>query len=134
MTRGTPSTTYLIQAVVEWIEEVGPTLDHRNAYLARVSCGVLAIVTRELHKGGASAESGRRELSALLGREGGYEELSADLSERLRDGSLNSDTPGLMQVLRSITLNQLAIDQPKYKHQSAAQVVSDIPAPDRMVR
>ncbi len=36
------------------------------------------------------------------------------LSERLRDGEMPLDEPGLAEYLRESVVNQLAIDQPRY--------------------
>lgn len=111
----TPSAEVLLQAVVEWIDEIRPGLDERNAFLARVARGALGVVSREISLGPGAAADGRERLSALLGHDGDYPALSDELSELLRSGQMDADRPGLREALTAITLGQLAIDQPGYR-------------------
>ena len=53
-------------------------------------------------------------LTALLGRDGGIEDLTAALSERIRSGEIDLATPGLADHLWTTTLDKLAVDQPKF--------------------
>jgi hypothetical protein len=54
-------------------------------------------------------------MERLLGRGGGFAELNAELCARIRSGVLTVESPGLMEVLRAMAQDQIAIDQPSYK-------------------
>ena len=56
-------------------------------------------------------------MAELLGHDGDFEALNAELCDRIRAGELTVDTPGLLPALTIIAMNQLAIDQPSYKHE-----------------
>jgi hypothetical protein len=129
VTAGTPEAEVLLQAVSEWIDEIRPLLDDRNAFLARVARGALGVVGREIALGPGVAADSRRRLAALLGHDGDYRELSDELSELLRRGQAGSDTPGLLDALMAATVGQLAIDQPAYRYQDDGPQARTPPAP-----
>ena len=110
-----PTAPELVRAVAQWIDEVRPQLDQRNAYLARVASNALALVERELNLGAGVEAALAPQLAALLGCGGPYEELIRTLCERLRSGAMDIDTPGLVAFLREDTLARLTIDQPGYR-------------------
>jgi hypothetical protein len=110
-----PKTEELVQSVALWIEQLRPSLDPRNAFLARVAANALATVGRELSHGPwAEAEAVAR-MSDVLGRSGGYADLNSELCARIRTGELTVETPGLLVALQTMAKNQIAIDQPSYK-------------------
>lgn len=111
-----PRADQLALAVSNWIEQVRPTLDPRNAFLAKVAINALSTVQRELSLGLDFEAASARRLSAVLKRTGGHAELNAELCTRLRAGDLTVDTPGLVAALKASALEQLAIDQPNYRH------------------
>jgi hypothetical protein len=111
-----PTADQLTKAVADWIEQVRPALDPRNAFLAKVAMNALAAVERELALGPAAEVAATRRLATLLKRKGGHAELNAELCTRLRAGDLTVDTPGLVATLKASALEQLAIDQPTYRH------------------
>jgi hypothetical protein len=111
-----PSADQLASAVSGWIDQIRPSLDPRNAFLARVAINALSTVERELSLGPAHEAADTRRLAALLKRKGGHAELNAELCTRLRAGDLTVDTPGLVAALKASALEQLAIDQPNYRH------------------
>ena len=111
-----PRADQLTQAVANWIEQIRPDLDPRNAFLAKVAVNALSTVERELSLGPAFEASATRRLAALLKHKGGHAELNAELCTRLRTGDLTVDTPGLVAALKASALEQLAIDQPNYRH------------------
>lgn len=111
-----PRADQLASAVSTWIEQIRPGLDPRNAFLAKVAMNALATVERELSLGLASEAADTRRMAALLKRKGGHAELNAELCTRLRAGDLTVDTPGLVAALKASALEQLAIDQPNYRH------------------
>ncbi|RAK61399.1 protein kinase [Phenylobacterium hankyongense] len=114
-----PKPEELTEAVARWIEQIRPGLDPRNAFLARVAANALAAVGRELAQGEAAKAAAVERLSDLLGHGGTYEGLTWELCERLRDGGMDAATPGLLAALRANVVDQLAIDQPGYRHEGA---------------
>ena len=111
-----PRPDELTEAVAAWIEQVRPQLDARNAFLARVAGNALATVTRELRQGPDAEAGAAARLAGVLGRDGSLHDLTAELCDRLASGAMGVDTPGLLAALRANTLDQLAIDQPTYRH------------------
>jgi len=112
-----PKACELTQAVAGWIEQIRPGLDPRNAFLARVAANALAAVTRELQQGPQAKAAATQRLGEVLGREGSYEDLTQDLCARLAAGEMDAATPGLLAALKANALDQLAIDQPTYRHE-----------------
>jgi hypothetical protein len=114
-----PKPEELTEAVGRWIEEVRPGLDPRNQFLARVAANALAAVTRELTLGEAAKAAAVHRLAPILGHGGSYEALNRELCEKIRLGEISSETPGLFAALRADVLDQLAIDQPNYRHEAS---------------
>jgi hypothetical protein len=114
-----PKPQELTEAVARWIEQIRPSLDPRNAFLARVAANALAAVTRELTLGEEAKAAAVQRLEPILGHGGTYEGLNWELCEKLRSGDLGVETPRLMAALRANALDQLAIDQPTYRHEGA---------------
>jgi hypothetical protein len=115
-----PKAEELTVAVARWIDQVRPALDPRNAFLARVAANALGTVTRELALGPKAEAAATERLAGVLGRQGGHAELTTELCERLRSGELGVATPGLMATLRANVLEQIAIDQPNYRHEGSS--------------
>ena len=115
-----PRTEELVESVRLWIDEIRPTLDPRNAFLARVAANAMATVYRELTEG-PSAEAGAISgMAGVLGHEGTYAELNSELCARIRSGELTVETPGLLTALHIMARDQIAIDQPSYKAEGTA--------------
>ena len=110
-----PRTEELAQAVAAWIDQIRPSLDPRNAFLARVAANAMATIGRELTQGPAAEATAIARMSEVLGRPGSYEELNSELCARIRSGELTVETPGLLPALRVMATDQLAIDQPNYR-------------------
>jgi hypothetical protein len=110
-----PRTEELVEAVAGWIDGIRPSLDPRNAFLARVAANALATVRRELTQGPAAEAAAVARMSEVLGRTGHYDDLNSELCARIRAGELTVETPGLLAALSVMALDQLAIDQPSYK-------------------
>jgi hypothetical protein len=53
-------------------------------------------------------------LQQLLGHQGDAPALERELCERIRNGSLTTDSPGLIDHLMACTLAKMSIDQPSY--------------------
>ncbi|THD58106.1 DUF6285 domain-containing protein [Phenylobacterium sp.] len=112
-----PRTEELAQAVARWVDELRPDLDPRNAFLARVAVNVLGVIGRELTLGPAAEAAATQRLVVLLDHGGGYAELNGELCRRLREGTMDVASPGLLAALKANVLDQLAIDQPNYRHE-----------------
>lgn len=111
-----PNTQEILQAVTQWIEDLRPRLDERDAYLARVAGHALATVQRELAQSPVATAASVSRLTDLLGHDDDYDALQRELCERLGAGELNLETPGLLAALRADALDRLMIDQPGYRH------------------
>jgi len=112
-----PKTEELVESVALWLEEIRPTLDPRNAFLSRVAANALRTVGRELTQGPVADAEGVRLMANLLGGDGTFAELNEELCARIRSSEMNVETPGLLAALHAMTMAQLAIDQPSYKHE-----------------
>ena len=65
-----PKTEELVRSVALWLEQIRPTLDPRNGFLARVAGNALATVERELTQGPAAEAEAITLMGDLLGRDG----------------------------------------------------------------
>lgn len=115
-----PKAEELAQAVARWIDQIRPGLDPRNAFLARVAANALGTVARELAMGPAAELAAAERMAGVLGHEGAHAELTTELCGRLRSGELGVQTAGLLAALKANVLDQLAIDQPNYRHEGNA--------------
>lgn len=110
-----PTTEELVRSVAMWIDEIRPTLDPRNGFLARVASNALATVGRELTQGPAAEAEALAGMKAVLGHDGDFVALNAELCARIRAGELTETTPGVLALLTTMARNQIAIDQPSYR-------------------
>jgi hypothetical protein len=115
-----PRTEELVESVRLWIDEIRPTLDPRNAFLARVAANALATVHREITEGPAAEAAAVAGMAGILGHDGDHAELNAELCARIRSGELTVETPGLLTALHVAARDQIAIDQPSYKPEGTA--------------
>ena len=110
-----PRTEELVESVRLWIDEIRPTLDPRNAFLARVAANAMATIYRELTQGPAAEAEAIARIGAVLGHDGSHAELNTQLCARIRSGELTVESPGLLAALQVIARDQIAIDQPSYR-------------------
>jgi hypothetical protein len=110
-----PKTEELAKAVANWIDEVRPGLDPRNAFLARVAVNILGVIGRELTLGPSAEGRAVEGMAAVLDHDGQFAALNAELCERIRAGEFTVETPGLLAVLTTMARDQVAIDQPNYR-------------------
>jgi hypothetical protein len=110
-----PRTEELAESVRLWIDEIRPSLDPRNAFLARVAANAMATIQRELTQGPAAEAEAVRLMAQLLDRNGSHTELNSELCDRIRSGEFTVETPGLLSALKVMAKNQIAIDQPNYR-------------------
>lgn len=109
-----PKAQELLAAVAGWIESVRPGLPPRDAFLGRVAANALSVVLRELEQGPAAEAAAVARLSGLLEMQGDLAALNRELCLRLREGSMDAETPGLIAALKANITDQIAIDQPSY--------------------
>ncbi len=76
----------------------------------------------KLEQGSDAAEVAR--LSQILGTRGSLGELNKLLADRIANGELDLQTPGLARHLLHVTMEKLAVDQPNY-----ASYKSELPPP-----
>ena len=110
-----PTPTELIQAVAAFLRsDIAPHITGHDAFKLRVSINALDLVTRQLtlEQGSDAGETGR--LSALLGAQGPLAELNRVLADRIAQGEIDLQTPGLADHLWQTTMDKLAVDQPNY--------------------
>jgi hypothetical protein len=94
--------------------EAGPPGDARAAFIARVADNARATLDREAAMGPAAEAAAVERLRALLGVEGHFEVLNAELCARLADGRLAPLAPAVLAHLKACVVDQVAIDQPGY--------------------
>ncbi|MBX3644047.1 MAG: hypothetical protein KF720_13380 [Rubrivivax sp.] len=110
-----PDTEDLLAAVALFLREQAiPQLPGHAAYHARVAANMVDIVRRQLQLAPAADAQERQRLRTLLQADGSLAELNALLCERIADGRINLQTPGLPAHLWQSTLDKLAVDQPSY--------------------
>jgi len=111
-----PSSEELLGAVMEFLNRVvAPQLTGQAAFHARVAANAIALVAREMtHRPDADART-RALFSALLqDPTSPLEGLTQQICAQIRSGTLRFDDPELRSILRTVTCDQLAIDQPNY--------------------
>jgi len=110
-----PTPEELIKAVADFLRnEITPVIKGHNAFKLRVGINALELVTRQLalEQGSDAAEAAR--LSKLLGMPGSLGELNRALADRIANGEMDLQTPGLADHLWQTTMAKLAVDQPNY--------------------
>ncbi len=112
-----PSVSELVLAVKSFIDETaGPNLTGHAAFHARVASNALATVLRDLELRPANEAAEIARLKSLLDASEGDDlaTLNARLSDKIRSGDLTPQTPGLLEHLKTTTVAQVEIDQPRY--------------------
>lgn len=110
-----PEASELIQAVTGWMHtDLFSREKGRDLFNARVAANALSIVQRQTEFGAEFEKCARDRLDRL-----GLSE--DDLFERLSNGSINFETPGILSHLRLLSLERLSVHQPKYAGLKAAK-------------
>ena len=110
-----PSPSDLLAAVAHYLrDELAPTLTAHHAFQLRVSCNALDLVARQIAQEPAADAAEIERLTKLLGHAGALADLNADVSQKIADGALTLETPGLADHLWATTLAKLSVDQPQY--------------------
>ena len=112
-----PSVLELVSAVKSFIDETaGPQLTGHAAFHARVASNALATVLRDLEQRPKADLEERQGLINLLNASDDQTtlELNQKLSALIRSGDMTAETPGLLAHLKTTTMAQVEIDQPRY--------------------
>jgi hypothetical protein len=110
-----PTPTELIKAVADFLRnEITPMIKGHNAFKLRVGINALDLVTRQLALEPDSDAAEAARLSKLLGVPGSLGELNRALADRIGNGEMDLQTPGLSDHLWQTTMAKLAVDQPNY--------------------
>ena len=104
----------LLTAVAVW--EAAPPDPARDAFMGKVAENAKAIAERDETLGPGSRDAARARMAVLVGREGEHDALLAALAGAIRSGALAYDDPALLDHLRLTALDELAIEQPRYRH------------------
>jgi hypothetical protein len=115
MPQSMPNASILLLAAVKYLEEdLLPTLTGYHRFKTRVTANVLNIVRREIELRESQSAAERERLRALVGHDGEVEGLSAELSESIRRGAIDSNDAALRAHLRQSLADALAINNPKW--------------------
>jgi hypothetical protein len=110
-----PGPSELLAAVAHFLrEELLPTLTAHHAFQLRVSCNALDLIARQMNLEPAANAAEIERLTKLLGHGGDLAALNAEIAQKIADGSLTLETPGVKDHLWATTLAKLAVDQPQY--------------------
>jgi hypothetical protein len=116
-----PTLRELLDAVEDYLRtDLRPQLSGHAAFHTLVAANALAIVKRELDSFGTVNAAELERLRALLGAEGGLEELNRELCRRIRAGGIALDDAQLVEHLIRTTLVKNATDNPRYAGYLAA--------------
>jgi hypothetical protein len=110
-----PTPTELLKAVADFLRsDITPEISGHLSFKLRVAINALDLVTRQLALQPGSDAEEVHSLTMLLGVHGTLAGLNQDLAERIAQGDVDLDTPGLADNLWQTTLAKLAVDQPNY--------------------
>lgn len=115
---GKPDSVQLISAVKDFLrKDVATQLDPHTAFQLKIACNVLDIVAREIEQVDDLNEDSLKLLDSLLSTSNENDTLNdryQDLCDAIRKGKIKVDDKETLSTLKHITLQQLAIDNPKY--------------------
>jgi hypothetical protein len=115
MPKSMPDTTQLLKAAVKYLEtELLPTLDGYHRFKTRVTANALSIVYRELTMRADQEVDEQKRLVELLGHEGSVDELSGELCEKIRAGTITLDDRRMRDHVRQSLHDALEINNPKW--------------------
>lgn len=115
MTIHRPTADELLEALQEYLSgDLAARVSGADAFHLRVAGNVLAIVRREMARGTLMQEQAAARFAGLTGRSGDLPELTSQLCNAIRSGTIAPDDPVLLDVLREVAADRLAVDNPRY--------------------
>ncbi|PCG15498.1 MULTISPECIES: DUF6285 domain-containing protein [Sphingomonas] len=111
-----PTAQALVEGVAAWL----PLDGSASPFALRVARNALDIAARDMALGPAADERAAQRIAAILGQTGSRDALDRALVASIRAGTIAPDDPRLIAHLVASTLDHLAIDQPRYVHELAA--------------
>ena len=113
--RSLPTAAELLAVIADYLREtVAAKLDAPDDFYVRVAANSLDVVRREILHGPMADAAAAERLRALLGADGPLAELDAKLSTAIAAGVLPTGSDELRRHLLRTTLDEVAIDQPRY--------------------
>lgn len=110
-----PAPSDLLAAVAHFLRtDILPGLTAHHAFQLRVSCNALDLVARQIAQEPAADAAEIARLTQLLGSGGALADLNGQLAQKIADGEITLETPGLAEHLWATTLAKLSVDQPQY--------------------
>lgn len=110
-----PSSSEMITAITSLLKDrIAPKLEGHDAYALRVAINSLGIVQRELDSRADLELQEKQRLVEILGHEGSFSELNAELCEKIRQGDFTLRHKSVLQHLKQTAIDQVRIDQPRY--------------------
>jgi hypothetical protein len=103
-----PTASELLEAVRDWIDDVGASGEPVNRFHARVATNVLAIVERELELGPQQAERHAERLASLGAAD------DAELASAIRSGTLDDRADEVRALVWESVRDKLAVANPRY--------------------
>ncbi|ASK35652.1 DUF6285 domain-containing protein [Alloalcanivorax mobilis] len=122
-----PDSTDMLAVVAEFLRrELVPTLEGSLAFQTRVAANVIDMACRQWRQPAELARQEQQQLERLTGERGDVATLTSALCQRIAAGEVSLSTPGLKDFLWFVTLNKVAVDQPRYAaYQQALQRLGD---------
>ena len=110
-----PTSIELTKAVADFLRnDIAPMISGHNAFKLRVAINALDLVTRQLTLEAGSDAGEAARLAQLLDMQGALIDLNRALADKIANGEIDLQTPGLAVHLWQTTLDKLAVDQPNY--------------------
>src|ERR1039457_2319535 len=115
MPQSFPDAKTLLQAAAKYLEEeLSPTLDGYHRFKTRVTINALNTIRREMELRETQAGAEQKRLAAILKHDGEVDELSRELSERIRDGAIALDNEALGTHIRQSLADAVDINHPTW--------------------
>lgn len=113
--RTIPTSAELLEVISDYLRNrISPMVGQPDRFYLIVAANSLDIVRREILNGDLADERAHDRLRDLLGGDAPLEEMEQQLIEAIRTGEISIDDPKLRDHLLRTTLDEVAIDQPKY--------------------
>ncbi len=110
-----PAAPEMLAVIRDYLEAtLLPGLRDDQWFNVKVAINMLAIVERELRLAPAADAAERARLQSLTGAEGSLDDLNRLLAARIRDGTIGSDDPALLDHLRQSAADALRINNPAW--------------------